>query len=147
MTYVIEAPPIVCMFTTIPHHSISNSLRRFRANIYRPIMDSPYPGELDKGTGPAANLGSRHPVLNMLRHEGWGLLGQRDHRYYYFSATPLFDTDLIITSQNPDDTKRMLPSECSKPHLWEGGIELPAAQLSRKSHWYLIDGEQGNGDM
>jgi hypothetical protein len=61
---------------------------------------------VDKGTGRPANLGSRQHSRSqhVTARRVWGLL-DGDHRYYYYSDYAFVDdTDLIITSQNPDDT-------------------------------------------
>jgi hypothetical protein len=59
-------------------------VRRFRAHIYRPAMDSPYPRRRSRKWGRPANRGSvSPPVLNILRHEGY--------RAYFRAAVPVLN--------------------------------------------------------
>jgi hypothetical protein len=84
----------------------------------------------------------------MLRHEGYGAYSDGDHRYYYSSGYAFVDdTDLIITSQNPDDTDADVAIRMQQAlDLWEGGIRATGGAIVPEN-WYLIDfkrRQQGN---
>jgi hypothetical protein len=100
-----EAPPIVCMFTTIQTRiiSIRTVYGDSGANASTGHYGQSLSKELDKGT-PAQIWAVVSTPFSTCRYEGVGLTGRRDHRYHYQLYRLRLvddDTDLIITSQNP----------------------------------------------
>jgi hypothetical protein len=106
----VEEPPIVCMFTTIQnlHHFIrsvyGDSELTFTGQLWLvPIHDV---GQ-ESGAGPQIWAVVSTPVINTLRHEGYGAY----FRTAVTCTTISFvgyafvdDTDLRLTNQNPHDT-------------------------------------------
>jgi hypothetical protein len=150
----VEEPPIVCMFTTIQNlqHRIrtlhGDSELAFSGKLWAVPIQGMGQGN---GAGPQIWAVVSTPVLNMLRHEGFGAY----FRTAITGATISFvgyafvdDTDLCITNQSPDDADDNVAHRMQQAlDLWEGGIRATGgAIVPEKSHWYLIDFKWSQGN-
>jgi hypothetical protein len=91
------------------------------------------------------------PVLNMLRHEGYGAYFPppvTDNTITFIGYAFVDDTNLCITTQSPADTEGNVAHRMQQAlDMWEGGIRATSgAIVLEKSHWYLINvtWQQGN---
>jgi hypothetical protein len=110
-TTIQNLPPIVCMFTTIQNlpHSIRTMYGDSELTFSCQLWTAPIQGVGQaNGASPQIWAVVSTPVLNMLRHEGYGAY----FRTAITGATISFvgyafvdDTDLCIAGQNPNDTE------------------------------------------
>jgi hypothetical protein len=106
----VEAQPIICMFTTIQNleHYIRTVYGDSELSFTGKLWAVPIQGVgQGNGAGPQIWAVVSTPVLNMLRHEGYGVY----FRTAITGTTISFvgyafvdDTDLCVTTVSPDDT-------------------------------------------
>jgi hypothetical protein len=147
----VEEQPIVCMFTTIQnlHHSIRTVYGDSELTFFGQLWTVPIQGVgQGNGAGPQIWAVVSTPVLNLLRHEGYGAYFQKATTISFVGYAFVDDTDLCITGQNPNDTEADVALRMQQAlDLWEGHIRATGgAIVPEKSHWYLIDfkWQQGN---
>jgi hypothetical protein len=150
----VEEPTIVCIFTTIQnlYHSIRTVYGDSELIFSGQLWTVPIQGvSQGNGAGPQIWAVDSTPVLNMLRHEGYGAYFRTAITVTTISFVGyafVDNTNLCITGQNPNDTEADVALRMHQAlDLWEGRIRATGgAIVPEKSHWYLIDfkWQQGN---